>query len=228
MALFSAVLVAAGRSQRFLEKSSDRDLRSKVFLEWKGRPLFLFSLEKLLSWVDGECAVVVRDEHRDVVEPWISKLEGFDRVRLVSGGARRQDSVRNGLKVLSNCEYVAIHDAARPILSSEMLENLKIKVLEHAAVIPAIRLTETIKEVETDGRVRRTIDRSRLVRVQTPQVFKYSLIRGLHDRLADSNEDFTDDAMICENFEVPVYIAEGVPSNIKVTTPEDVLLLDQA
>lgn len=223
----SAVLVAAGRGRRFIEKSGDMGLPSKVFLEWNGRPIFLKSLENLLSWVDGSVALVLQREHEELARAWVEKLSQKDRVIFARGGDRRQDSVRSGIETLSLCRFVAIHDAARPVLSAQMLQSLKEKLQNHEAVVPAIRITETLKEVDAQGRILRTVDRAKIVRVQTPQVFKFDLIHSVHQRLMNSAVEFTDDAMMCEHFDIPVHMTEGCPSNVKITTPEDLPLLEK-
>jgi len=227
MPQFSAVIVAAGGSQRFLEKFNRPSLRSKVFLNWQGRPIFLHSVERILHWIDGEVALVIRPDDRPYFEEVLKDSSMVERVRLVAGGARRQDSVRNGLLALSAPQLVAIHDAARPVVPDEMLARLSDTMKTAEACIPVIRVTETVKEIDAEGRVHKTHDRSKLVRVQTPQVFRYSLIRELHEKLAESSIDFTDDAMICESVGVRVMTCEGSALNVKVTTPEDVEMLER-
>ena len=227
MPQFSAVIVAAGRSQRFLDKFNRPGLRSKVFLNWQGRPIFLHSVERLLRWIDGEIALVVRPEDSPYFEEAMKDFWGLARVRLVAGGARRQDSVRNGLLSLTETEFVAIHDAARPVVPDEVWARLSEIIKTSEACIPVIRVAETVKEIDSEGRVSKTHDRSKLVRVQTPQLFQFLLIRDLHEKLSDSTLDFTDDAMICEAAGVRVMTCEGSALNVKVTTPEDVEMLER-
>jgi len=171
MPQFSAVIVAAGGSQRFLEKFNRPGLRSKVFLNWQGRPIFLHSVERLLRWIDGEIALVIRPDDRSYFEEVLHQFPNANRVRLIAGGARRQDSVRNGLLSLAATEFVAIHDAARPVVPDEVWSRLSESMRSSDACIPVIGVTETVKEIDAEGRVHKTHDRSKLVRVQTPQLF---------------------------------------------------------
>jgi 2-C-methyl-D-erythritol 4-phosphate cytidylyltransferase len=119
-----------------------------------------------------------------------------------------------------------VHDAVRPFIRSEQISAVVGRASEVGAAILALRVTETIKEVE-DGLIRQTVDRRRLYRAQTPQAFRYELLRRANDEARRSNlapEFFTDDAMLVEHLGAPVAIVEGSANNIKITTPEDLAL----
>ena len=173
MALFSAVVVAAGASQRFIQSLAgvaadsaatspalSSTPRSKVFIEWRGRPIFAHCLERLCAWIDGEIALVIRPADRGLFIEEIQKLSEIkDRIQLVDGGARRQDSVRNGLRALAPSQFVAIHDAARPVLVDQLWERLRVGVETHGAVVPVIRVTETGIQCGANGRCVKTDER---------------------------------------------------------------------
>jgi len=223
---FSAVVVAAGESQRFRSDPNYPNLETKNLIEWDSKPLFVHTIEALLKVCDfKEIALVVKKENEGAFKKGLGSLPeaAKERVRLVEGGARRMDSVRNGINSLSQVDYVAIHDGARPFLSSSFLDRLISKALRAEAVIPVLPVTETVKEVNSYGFVERSLDRSRIVRVQTPQIFNYKLIKEAHLKLANDSEEFTDDSMMLEKLGVDVETVLGDPMNIKVTIPSDLI-----
>jgi 2-C-methyl-D-erythritol 4-phosphate cytidylyltransferase len=142
---------------------------------------------------------------------------GFTKVRVVHGGARRQDSVRAGLEALDDCEWAVIHDGARPLVTEALIERGLKEAAETGASCSAIPVPDTVKE-GTAGRIVRTVDRSRLWLAQTPQTFRFDLLMDAHKR---TSGDVTDDASLVEALGVEVRISEGSVRNIKVTTPDD-------
>jgi 2-C-methyl-D-erythritol 4-phosphate cytidylyltransferase len=220
-AALSAVVVSAGRSTRF-QKSGAKQL--KQLIEWDGEPLIIHTLRAMTSVDLSEIVVVVRPEDEAEIHGHL-KLHPIDRgVRLVFGGARRQDSVRLGLEALATCDRVLIHDGARPFLSPEFLKGLVSVAEGYDCLIPVLPIVETLKEVDSQGCVVRTLDRNRFVRVQTPQIFRFDLIRRIHEQLKSSTEEFTDDAMMVESLGISVQTYPGDPQNIKVTVMDDLRL----
>lgn len=142
---------------------------------------------------------------------------------IVEGGARRQDSVRLGLEALGECDYVLVHDGPRPFVTAELIERGLVAVRETGAAVPAMPVTDTVKEAGADGLVLRTLDRSRLWVVQTPQAFRYDLLRRAHREVT---ADVTDDASMLEALGLPVRVFEGSRTNLKITTPEDFRLAE--
>jgi 2-C-methyl-D-erythritol 4-phosphate cytidylyltransferase len=138
----------------------------------------------------------------------------------VPGGTRRQDSVRNGLLALGPCEWVAVHDAARPFATREILVRTLAAAQRTGAAVAAVPVVDTIKRV-ADGLVVETPPRGELWAVQTPQVFRGELLARAHREQPD---DATDDAALVERCGVKVGVAEGAYDNIKITTPEDLEL----
>ena len=148
----------------------------------------------------------------------IESLITDKRIKIVEGGDSRQKSVYNALKYVNN-EYVIIHDGARPLIKSGVISQVMDLVQIKGAVSVMTKTTDTIKEVAPDGRIIKTIDRSKLYNTQTPQAFKTSLIKDAHDKLIDGN--YTDDSSMLEELNIPVFIVNGSYTNIKITTKSD-------
>ena len=164
-----------------------------------------------------EVRVVIHKNDKDLYE---RATKGLDLPEPIIGGETRQNSVFEGLKALKGNapELVLIHDAARPFVSVEVIDNVIAGLKESEAVIPAISVADTIKRVEGD-KIAETVNRSDLVFVQTPQGFKYNKILEVHEEAEYSS--FPDDAALLEANGVEVKIAEGSSNNFKITTKED-------
>lgn len=209
------VIVAAGESRRM-------NRMDKVFADLCGKPLLAWAVEAFQNSraIDEIVVVLGRDklEHgrRVAIERGWSKVSN-----LCLGGPRRQDSVRQGLLRLSGCDLVLIHDGARPLVSSDIIERGLAEVGITGAAIAAVPVKDTIKFVSPDGFVRDTPPREGLWAVQTPQVFRLELILEAHEKVV---EDVTDDAMMVEKAGQRVKVFLGSYENIKVTTPDDLAL----
>lgn len=140
------------------------------------------------------------------------------KVKIIEGGQTRQQSVFNGLKACE-CNYVLIHDGARPMITTDLINRAIDMVKDKKALTVATKTIDTIKEV-ADGKIIKTIDRSKLYNTQTPQAFEYNLIKSAHEKLAGQN--FTDDAGMLEELGIDVYILNGSYKNIKITTQNDI------
>lgn len=229
---FSAVIVAAGKSERFVSDKNysdlDQKLKPKTLVEWAGKALFLHTIEALCGAQQfEEISLVIRPEQEAFIRSELAKLSSNlqARVVLADGGKRRQDSVRSGLLALTKkTDRVAIHDAARPFMKKEFLSGLFEEAEKKDALIPVIPIHETVKQIDKNGIVIKTHDRSSLVRVQTPQVFSYDILLKLHTELAESSLEFTDDSMMFEYAGFKVQTCKGCTQNVKVTTPEDLVL----
>ena len=145
-------------------------------------------------------------------------LNDCKKVRIIEGGASRQESVFNGIKACE-CDYVLIHDAARPMITTDLINTAIDEVVFKNALTVATKTIDTIKEV-VDGKIVKTIDRSKLYNTQTPQAFRYDLIRDADEKL--SGQNFTDDAGMLEALGQTVYILNGSYKNIKITTQNDI------
>ncbi len=221
MKSLSAVVVAAGRSQRFNARQSSGRL-SKQLVEWGSKPLFIHTLNALSVLPVEELALVVRPEEEGDIHREVSKSKFPFSLKICFGGIRRQDSVRNGLGALTSCRRVFVHDAARPFCSDIFLKNLYAAAQSEVALIPGLEVVETLKEVDLEQNVIKTHDRRAFVRIQTPQFFDYSILRDVHERLKDSEIEFTDDAAMLERSGYPVKVYPGDPQNIKVTLLQDI------
>jgi 2-C-methyl-D-erythritol 4-phosphate cytidylyltransferase / 2-C-methyl-D-erythritol 2,4-cyclodiphosphate synthase len=223
------VLLAAGSGTRLAGATNGV---KKQFLCLDGRPLYWRSLAALAR-CPGLAGVVVvfppddlSDAGRDLAERLAAESLGLD-VTWTAGGARRQDSVRNGLSALPpGCRQVLVHDAARPFVSPALI-NRVLAALDagQRAVIPAVPVTDTVKLLAGDT-VARTLPRDELAAVQTPQGFTVALLR----QAFAAAEDFTatDDASLVERLGQPVFTVPGDPANMKITTPEDLSRLSGA
>ena len=153
-----------------------------------------------------------------IIEDLQRILSDCKKVRIIEGGASRQESVFNGIKACE-CDYVLIHDAARPMITTDLINTAIDEVVFKNALTVATKTIDTIKEV-VDGKIVKTIDRSKLYNTQTPQAFRYDLIREAHEKL--SGQNFTDDAGMLEALGQTVYILNGSYKNIKITTQNDI------
>jgi 2-C-methyl-D-erythritol 4-phosphate cytidylyltransferase len=203
------VIAAAGSGQRLGAGGP------KAFVELAGRPMLEWSLDAFRA-ADTVTEIVV------AAPPGQHDAVASQGVVAVDGGEHRSESVANAL-ALCGQEFVAVHDAARPLVAPELIDAMVEELAaaeDAAAVIAATPVTDTIKQVATEGQVERTLDRSGLWAVQTPQVFRADALRAaLAD--PDSLADASDDAMLVERQGGRVVIHSASPDNIKVTTPLD-------
>jgi 2-C-methyl-D-erythritol 4-phosphate cytidylyltransferase len=196
----------------------------KIFVSLGGRPLVSHSLQTLHDWPSVQEIVLVLSEA--VVERGLRLVEasGWHKVTQVcAGGRRRQDSVRNGLERLEDSDWVIVHDGARPFIDEDLVQRGLAEAERTGTAIPALPSTDTVKSVDGQGFVIETLSRERVWVVQTPQVFKRSLLAEAH-RLV--REDATDDASMIERTGGRVRVFSGSYQNIKVTTPEDLAVAE--
>jgi len=199
--------------------------QAKQFMDLEGRPLLAVTLENFerCSAVESVVLVVPQDAVSYCEDEIIGRY-GLGKVgQVIPGGKRRQDSVRLGVEAAEGiCELALIHDGVRPFVRPEFISRIIAAAHVNRAVIPALPVKETVKEVGADGRVVGTPDRRNFWFVQTPQAFRYDDILSAHRRAVDENwEEVTDDALLLERMGVPVTVVEGSEENIKITTPHD-------
>jgi 2-C-methyl-D-erythritol 4-phosphate cytidylyltransferase len=196
----------------------------KLFTEVADRPLLAHAIAAFEDSAAIDRMVLALSEEniergRDLV-----KRFAFAKVAaIVAGGGRRQDSVRLGLDALGECAYVAVHDGARPLATPALIERGLEAARQSGASVPALPLADTVKEAGPDGIVLRTLDRSRLWAVQTPQVFRRDLLLRAHREISG---DVTDDAAMVETLGERVQLFEGERANMKVTTADDLRLVE--
>ena len=196
----------------------------KTFAPLLGTPLVAHTLNRFESSpVVSEIVLVLAGESVGRGRQMIAD-GGYHKVsNVVAGGQRRQDSVRNGLLALTPCDYVMVHDGARPVVDDSMLERAAAAAVEHGAAVAGVPVKDTIKRVGPDLTIADTPDRSLLWQAQTPQVFRYGLLLEAH-RLCDG--DFTDDSAMVEAIGHTVRMFEGSYENIKVTTAGDLVVAE--
>ena len=213
----AAVIVAAGRGTR----AAGGDL-PKQFRRIGGETLLRRALSMLV-----QCGSVGRVQpviHPEDLAHYQSSAAGIATLEPVFGGATRQVSVRAGLEALSAKppDIVLIHDAARPFASADLVARAIAAAAKSGAAIPALAVTDTVKTVDADGHVDKTLDRNILRLVQTPQGFDYAALLAAHRAAAaQGRDDFTDDAALAEWAGMKVAVFPGEPGNIKITNAED-------
>ena len=187
--------------------------RPKAFVVCAGRPLIEWSLEVL----DAVC-------DRVIVAAPPGYDEGPDRVR---GGESRSASVRNAVAAAEEADVFLVHDAARPLISRDLAERcLEALVPGIDGAIAAIPMTDTVKEVASDGRVLRTLDRSTLWAIQTPQVFRADILRRALERDPATLAAATDDAWLVDDVGGVITVVESYPENLKVTRESDLRIAE--
>jgi 2-C-methyl-D-erythritol 4-phosphate cytidylyltransferase len=212
-----AIVAAAGRSERM-------GGRDKLFVVVGGRPLLAHTLSAfdVCRGVD-RVVLVLSPENMERGRKLVAEA-GFSKVVTVcQGGERRQDSVCNGLEALASCQWVVVHDGARPLVTVELIERGLEAAKETGAAIAALPIGDTVKEVEPPDLIGRTLSRGRLWAAQTPQVFRYDILREAHQR---AQGEATDDAALVEELGHQVKVFEGSSRNIKVTTAADLGLVE--
>ena len=216
----AAVIVAAGSATRM--QGTD-----KIMAEHCGEPLILHTLRAFQENDDiHEIVLVTREDlQKQLSELCVSKK--LTKVtRICKGGETRAASVQAGLDQISDaCDYVAIHDGARPLVSQTVIHDAVRKAAKFNAAAPAIPVKDTVKVVH-GGVVESTPDRSALYAVQTPQVFKLVLYRAALEKAVAAKEELTDDCSAAEKFGLNVVITPGSDENLKVTTPTDLILAE--
>ena len=218
MATVGAIIVGAGRGERMGGVD-------KVFTPLGERPILAYSIAAFQASRLVHIIVVVLnasnvEQGRDLVRNgrW-NKV-----VAVITGGARRQDSVQAGIAALPGCDLVAVHDAARPFVTTDLIRRGVETATTHGAAIAAMPVKETIKQVRDDGMIVRTPPRETLWAAQTPQIARRDLLARALDGAHEAGRTVTDEAAALEAAGVPVRVFAGSYSNIKVTTPEDLIL----
>jgi len=221
--IVSSIIPVAGQGKRFGGKTP------KQFMEIGGQPIVEITLQKILSIEDIKYGVVVVSENDfDYSENLFRSIDGFDnKFKIIRGGKERQDSVYNGLVNLPpNTDIVVVHDGVRPLVSSQLISQSIKTAVETGACITALPVKDTIKRVEEDI-VLETIPRDNLWLIQTPQTFKYSILKEAHEKARKTGFYSTDESSLVEWSGHPVTIIPGEFSNIKITTSADLELTRQ-
>ena len=214
----AAIIAAAGSAARM-------NGLDKQFEEIDGVPVLVRSMLALSDsdWID-ELVIVVRQ--RDIPDLYaLIRAYAVPKVRsVVVGGETRQQSVRNGAAAVSEeTQYIAVHDGARPFVTQQVIADTVLDGVRYGAAAAAVPVVDTIKLADADGKIISTPDRDHLFAVQTPQVFEIGSYREASEEAQKVGKDYTDDCQMLEAIGKPVYLSRGDSSNLKITTPADLI-----
>ncbi|NLP16388.1 MAG: 2-C-methyl-D-erythritol 4-phosphate cytidylyltransferase [Clostridiales bacterium] len=223
----TAVIMAAGQGKRMNTPVA------KQFIMLEDKPVLFYSIKSFEDSLVDEIIIVCGHGQIDYCTHNIIEPYGFKKItRIVEGGKERYDSVRLALSAIEQTDYVLIHDGARPFISTALINEVIQVVRQSKACIVAAPVKDTIKIVDKDGWIKETPDREYMWMAQTPQAFEYSSIRRAYALLFEEEEAdrkvITDDAMVYERYiKRPVKIVKGDYNNIKLTTPDDLILAQE-
>jgi 2-C-methyl-D-erythritol 4-phosphate cytidylyltransferase len=218
--MISALIVAAGQGLRM--GSAQR----KQYLQLCGSPVLVHTLRVFDGCPDiRSIVVVVPSSEMEFCKKEILPSASLEsEVKLIAGGRRRQDSVFNGLQYLGDAEgVVLIHDGVRPLVSMALIQACVQGANQWGACIPAVKVMDTLKQIDTEGNILGTIPREMICLAQTPQAFRLPIIRRAHLEARRMGLEATDDASLLEALGMPVHVLAGSRENIKITTPEDLV-----
>jgi 2-C-methyl-D-erythritol 4-phosphate cytidylyltransferase len=221
MGPFAVILPAAGRSTRFGDAK-----QKKIYAELDGRAVWLRAVEPFINRDDvAQTIVVIDPDDRELFERRFQASVAFMNIRVVDGGAERHESVARALEAVDPaCEFVAVHDAARPCLTAEQVDAVFAAARETGAALLAVPVADTLKRVGTDRRVEETVSRAGLYAAQTPQVFRRELLLRAYANRPRLGREATDDAQLVEALGHPCTVVDGSPWNLKITTRDDLRL----
>ena len=216
----AAILVAAGSSARMKSGGA-----SKTMMEIGGEPVLSRTLR---AFENAACTSKIVIVARACDFDAIQKASAFvtKPLTITEGGKERQDSVSNGAALCGDAEYIAVHDAARPFITPEEIETVCADAEKYGAATLAVPVKDTIKVAAADGTVCATPERSTLRAIQTPQVFRLSLYKEALCLAKNAGKQYTDDCQLIEAAGGKVYLTPGDYKNIKITTPEDLLVAE--
>ncbi len=223
MPTVAVIIPAAGQSSRF--GGSDK----KQFTSLDGRPVWQRSAELFWSRDDvTKVYLVIAPGDRETFRGRFGHLIAFANIQLVDGGQERFDSVSNALQAIGDsAEFVAVHDAVRPLAPAGLVDAVFATAVKHGAAMPAIPVADTLKRVDAGSNcIVDTIPRAGLWQAQTPQVFKREWLVEAYDKRASLPGPITDDAQLVEALGYEVKVVTGSPSNFKITTKEDLELAE--
>ena len=210
-----AIIVAGGTGSRMNSELP------KQFLMLNGKPLLMHSIE---AFAHCNCEIIVV-MHKDYIDYWKQTVieHQFNIQHIVAeGGTLRCESVQNGLNNISDEGLVAIHDAARPIITPALIEKLFDEAQQKGNAVPFLRIAESMRQIFPDNN--KPVNRSEFVTIQTPQCFQTNIIQNAYSAITDRS--FTDDATLAENFGVKINLVEGDRNNFKITTADDLKLAE--
>ncbi|MCM1115222.1 MAG: 2-C-methyl-D-erythritol 4-phosphate cytidylyltransferase [Clostridium sp.] len=208
-----AVILGAGAGTRMKQE------KSKLLLEVCGKTVIERTVEVFSKIEDiNEIIVVCRERDLESFEAVLSQYN----ISYCFGGDTRQKSVANAVETIDECDYIMIHDGARPLITEQEIQAALESAVKNGAAAVGVPVKDTIKVVDKDMKIVDTPDRSSLISIRTPQVFEFRLYLDAMELAEKQNKDFTDDCQLIENYGKSVFVVDGDYGNIKITTPEDI------
>lgn len=196
----------------------------KQFLELCGRPILWYTLNTFLSAYDDMPVVLVAPEHhRETTRALVDTTAFPSRIEVVSGGATRFESVRNGLATIAEESVIFVHDGVRCLVSRELIHRCYTTAMEHGSAIPVVDSKDSVRLITPEGN--EAVDRNRVKLVQTPQTFRSSLLIPAYKTVY--RESFTDEASVVEAAGHRIHLVEGEADNIKITVPGDLVVAER-
>lgn len=220
----TGIILSAGKGKRM------NSTISKQYMILNGKPLIYYTLKAFETSIIDDIIIVTGAEDKDYIQNEIVEKYGFKKVgKITAGGKERYNSSYNGILAAVDADYVLIHDAARPCITRAKINELIHSVKQYKACILGVPVKDTIKIANENGEVADTPDRNKLWQIQTPQAFDRELILdAYHKMIAKKDYLVTDDSMVMEKFSgIKVHIIDGEYTNIKVTTPEDMRIVEE-
>ncbi len=221
----TAIILAAGQGKRM------QSTIHKQYLLLQNKPILYYSLKAFENSIINDIVLVVGSGEADYCQKELIEKYGFSKVNvIVEGGIERYHSVSNGIQAINwSCDYVFIHDGARPFVTTEIIKKAYVEVIQARACVVGMPVKDTIKISNENGYVANTPLRTLVWQIQTPQVFERTLITSAYEKLLQEEDrlrakgiSITDDAMVVEYFmNIPIKLVQGSYKNIKITTPED-------
>lgn len=211
------IIVAGGQGTRM------GNAVPKQFLELNGKPILFYTIQTFYNAVpDAHIILVLPQQHLSYVQMVLQHLQERIDITLVSGGESRFHSVKNGLNLVSNDAIVLVHDGVRPLVSKDLIKRCILQANQKGSAIPSIPVTDSIRMVHED--TSKPIDRNLLRIIQTPQTFKSSILLPAFQQ--EYSTSFTDEATVVEAYGEQVFLVDGERNNIKITTPEDMVIAE--
>lgn len=212
-----AIIVAGGSGSRMQHKIP------KQFIEVAGKPILMHTIEQFYNYnPDVRLIVALPEQQQDLWRKLCQKYKFTIFHLVVAGGVTRFGSVKNGLAMVQGDGLVAVHDGVRPFVSTDIIKQTYQAAADHGAAIVAVSPKDSIREITSEGS--KAVSRTHYKLVQTPQCFKAALLRKAYEQ--PESDHFTDDASVVERLGEQIVLVEGSYRNIKITTPEDLLLAE--
>ena len=214
-----AIIVAGGKGVRF---GSDLP---KQFLPMNNKPVLMHTIDAFYNCDNSfDIVVVIPENHFPFWEDLCKKYNFNTPHKLVKGGSSRWESVKNGLNCVEDNSVIGVHDGVRPLVSANLIDVLYTNADSYGAVIPAIKVTDSLRQLNGNNDKSVAVDRELYRAVQTPQVFKGNILKEAYNMPYE--EVFTDDASVVERYGVDIKIVEGEDTNIKITSAKDLIIAE--